>query len=346
MCAMNGSEQKEGRLDALVDHPLIKALSELSHELLSVRFMILIPDEKGWREIFPDGGKILSDYCRLVQSTADGAKHCRMCHVLMSAGKRSENRGEQQCHGGARVLVATSQAKDGGGLAVLSACTYHGPGAFATVRSRARKLGIDVHQMEKAFRALPRLTPKSRAIAQAFLKVVAEAVAELQRAGRQPARSRHTHGVPVPSTKVGAEIEARLSNVALISPDDKEKVAEGATQVPMLVRILLRLVDERPELPFIEKDIALAARTTPNYLSALFRQHVGMCFTDYVSEKRLALAKNLLRDMTLGISDVSRQVGYDDPGYFARVFRQATGLSPRDWRQRHLTPGHSRQRLG
>lgn len=335
---MNDEEQNVRQSAPLADHPLIRALSDLSADLLKIRFMILMPGDKGWREVFPGGGEVLSDYCRMIQSTSDGAKHCRMCHILMSASSRSENSGEEQCYGGARVLIATSQVEDGGGLTILSACTYHSSDALSGVRSRARKLGIDAGKMVKAFQALPRLTPKERKIAQAFLKVAAEAVAEIRRDRHPPDRDRLAHGVQVPSTKIGAEMKARLSNVAMISPDDQKKLPKGQTQPPILVRILMRLVDERPDLPFVEKDIALAARTTPNYLSALFRQHVGKCFTDYVGEKRLALAKILLKDMTLGISDVSRRVGYDDPGYFARVFRQATGLSPRDWRQRHLTP--------
>lgn len=335
---MNDERHRDRQSDAIANNPLIKALGSLSEELLGIRFIILIPDEGGWREVSPAGGKNLSEYCRLIQSSADGAKHCRMCHVLMSVAMRGENHAEQQCHAGQKVFIATSQSKDSGNLAILSACTYHSPSAVATVRARAKKLGLDVRQLEKAFRSLPRLSPKTRAIATAVLQVVAEGVAEVIRSERNATQSRQIKERSLPSTQIGTEVKARLSDVAMIDHDDKGPVNGAASQPPMLVRILTQLVDERPELPFIEKDIAAAARTTPNYLSALFRQHVGICFSDYVSDKRLALAKDLLRDMTLSISEVSRRVGYDDPGYFTRRFRQATGLSPRIWRHQRLTP--------
>jgi AraC-like DNA-binding protein len=34
------------------------------------------------------------------------------------------------------------------------------------------------------------------------------------------------------------------------------------------------------------------------------------------------------------VQDVGFALGYDDPAYFARVFRRATGLSPGDYRAR------------
>ena len=141
-----------------------------------------------------------------------------------------------------------------------------------------------------------------------------------------------------PSSPIDIDLTARLRNGVAVSPDKERHPADTASPPPMLIRVIRQLVDERPELAFTEKDIAAAARTSPNYLSALFRRHVGQCFSDYLGEKRLSLAKDLLRDLTLSINEVSRKAGYDDPGYFARRFRQKTGLSPRDWRLRRLTP--------
>jgi AraC-like DNA-binding protein len=38
-------------------------------------------------------------------------------------------------------------------------------------------------------------------------------------------------------------------------------------------------------------------------------------------------------DLTLSINEVARLVGYDDPSYFTRWFRQHVGVSPREWRE-------------
>jgi AraC-like DNA-binding protein len=93
------------------------------------------------------------------------------------------------------------------------------------------------------------------------------------------------------------------------------------------------LIADRPYLPFSVNELAAASRMTRNHFSTLFHSHVGKSFSNYLAEKRMDLAMELLRDPRVNIGEVARRSGYEDPGYFARRFRQSTGLSPRDWRQ-------------
>lgn len=76
---------------------------------------------------------------------------------------------------------------------------------------------------------------------------------------------------------------------------------------------------------------------TVRELGAVFRRHTGQTFSDYLADKRIALAKDLLRDLTLNIKEVGDRVGYHAPGYFARQFRRKTRMTPRAWRERHLS---------
>ena len=334
---MKDGTQRTSLADRIAGHPLIQALSDMFAELYNLHFIIVFPSEQGWCQVNPSGAKVFSDYCRLIQSTKEGAKHCRMCHVLMSVVACSEGRQEQQCHAGATVMTTTCQKERCDGLAVLSSCTYRSTSALAVVRIRAQQLGLDDQLAEKAFRALPNPTPQMQALAHQALLACAEAAVVVRQIDRQAEQIQDLKGRRAPPSPIDAILKARLRDLAPdpsgapMNPDDTPSPA------PVLIRVLVRLIDEHPEFPFTEKDIAAAGRTTPNYLSALFRRHVGQCFSDYVGEKRLSLAKNLLGDLTLSVGEVSRKAGYDDPGYFARRFRQKTGLSPRAWRQRKLT---------
>lgn len=47
---------------------------------------------------------------------------------------------------------------------------------------------------------------------------------------------------------------------------------------------------------------------------------------------RLGKAKTLLSDPSVSIAAVAMDCGYNDAGYFARVFKQETGLTPQEWR--------------
>ena len=48
---------------------------------------------------------------------------------------------------------------------------------------------------------------------------------------------------------------------------------------------------------------------------------------------RVERAKQLLSDSSRTVSDVAREVGYDDAGYFSRVFKKVTGRTPVAYRK-------------
>jgi AraC-like DNA-binding protein len=53
----------------------------------------------------------------------------------------------------------------------------------------------------------------------------------------------------------------------------------------------------------------------------------------YMQEAKLSLARRLLRESDLPITEIADVLGYDDPLYFSRLFRREVGLSPRDYRK-------------
>lgn len=70
----------------------------------------------------------------------------------------------------------------------------------------------------------------------------------------------------------------------------------------------------------------------PYYLSRLYKQITGRALTDHISRVRVAKAKQLLTETFLKVHEVAQQVGFDSSAYFARLFKQATGLTPQEYR--------------
>lgn len=68
-------------------------------------------------------------------------------------------------------------------------------------------------------------------------------------------------------------------------------------------------------------------------LKTLFKKIYGMTITDYIKERRLSHAESLLTSTSLSIGQISDAVGYSNPGRFAGIFKESTGLSPSQYRQ-------------
>lgn len=72
---------------------------------------------------------------------------------------------------------------------------------------------------------------------------------------------------------------------------------------------------------------------TPEYLSTLFNKEVGINFSIFLKRFRISQAKRLLKGTDKKIYEVAAEVGYNDPKYFNRVFKEEIGISPGDYRQ-------------
>lgn len=72
----------------------------------------------------------------------------------------------------------------------------------------------------------------------------------------------------------------------------------------------------------------------PNYLSQLFAEKTGQNFIDYLTQIRIEKAKGLLRGTDLRVYDISQMVGYESPKYFSKVFKELSGCTPKEYRDR------------
>jgi len=69
-----------------------------------------------------------------------------------------------------------------------------------------------------------------------------------------------------------------------------------------------------------------------SYLSRLFKQECGINISEYIEQRRVLLAKQLLSDPEQKIRDISLKVGYEAAHSFTRFFKKATGMTPQEYR--------------
>lgn len=106
---------------------------------------------------------------------------------------------------------------------------------------------------------------------------------------------------------------------------------EQVTSLP--VRRAKSMVHECYSQGITLDEIAGKLNITPEYLGALFHKEVGETFSSYIKNYRVKKAKGLLIGTDMKIYDISSAVGYVDPKYFSRVFRDATGQLPAEFRR-------------
>jgi len=72
----------------------------------------------------------------------------------------------------------------------------------------------------------------------------------------------------------------------------------------------------------------------PSHLSRQFKKETGDTLTDYQNRLRIDEAKLILKKERISIDLVAGQVGFEDAGYFARLFKKLEGMTPSEYRKR------------
>ena len=89
------------------------------------------------------------------------------------------------------------------------------------------------------------------------------------------------------------------------------------------------------------KDISVYAHLSTSYMCTMFKNETGRTLNQYITEFRMARAKDLLDDPRNKIVEVAGQVGYNDSNYFSKTFRKAFGMSPSEYREQSAPGGGS-----
>jgi AraC-like DNA-binding protein/quercetin dioxygenase-like cupin family protein len=95
------------------------------------------------------------------------------------------------------------------------------------------------------------------------------------------------------------------------------------------------LVRRRLHEPITLAMMAGAGHVAPDYLTRLFRQHLGTTPVRYLWAERVRLAVELLEHTGLPVAEVAARAGFQTPQHCARLVRAATGLPPGRLRRQH-----------
>lgn len=108
----------------------------------------------------------------------------------------------------------------------------------------------------------------------------------------------------------------------------------GPTDHPELNRIIV-YIEERYAEEITLKGLAEFIRMDASYVSDLFKKKTGSTLTHYVQNRRIQAAKMLLAETDRTVSEIGRQVGFENDNYFIKIFKRWCGTTPSEFRKQH-----------
>jgi AraC-like DNA-binding protein len=309
----------------------VAKLQASARELIGGALLFLARHGEDVIEIHPSDTNGLPKFCQLYRSSSDGRECCVSCRSLLAFGACDRGTLEYSCHGGVRILATPARRQPDPELQlVVASCAFSHPDreeGWREFRDHASGLGIDLRKLRAAYDRIPSLTDAKRRIALSLIEIAASLVDDLEdRVGR--------NGDDRPPAELQSECDdiLQVMSSALYLSRAQSPHQVDSPRGSILVDRIRGMVSHNPAMPFTLKNVAEAARVSPNHLSTIFHQHAGVRFSEFLLDQRITLAKRLLRDLSLNIETVAKRAGFPNSSYFSRRFRIHTGKTPSQWR--------------
>ena len=129
-----------------------------------------------------------------------------------------------------------------------------------------------------------------------------------------------------------------LELMLFLSRLDAEANYETAVQIPKAYKekmeILREILRENAEEHLTLEQLSKQIEMSPTQMKKYFKLAYGDSIYSYVKTYRMKVATQLLHDEKINIADIAGRVGYTNSSKFAQAFKEFTGLSPKEYRNR------------
>lgn len=120
------------------------------------------------------------------------------------------------------------------------------------------------------------------------------------------------------------------NKIARQKSENRKKLS--SEDIQLLENLTLYLNDHcMQEIPL--KRITQVSCMGARKLQTVFKEYHGCTITEYIQQRRMSQAENLLANTELPIGQIAHTVGYTNASRFAELFRKSTGILPGEYRK-------------
>ena len=97
-------------------------------------------------------------------------------------------------------------------------------------------------------------------------------------------------------------------------------------------RVIKEYIDSHIQEKISVKDLADLVHVNEQHLMRVFKKENGQSILEYINERRIIIASNLLKDTDYTINFIADCIGCENYSYFTKIFKKYTGFTPREYR--------------
>ena len=124
-----------------------------------------------------------------------------------------------------------------------------------------------------------------------------------------------------------------LSQIWLLLLEELKTLETTLPKNQERILTMLAFIQENFREKLTLEQIAGSAAVSTRECLRCFRESIRQSPMEYLISYRISVARKLLEDESLSVTDVALSCGFNSPAYFAKLFHRACGKPPRDYRR-------------
>ena len=137
------------------------------------------------------------------------------------------------------------------------------------------------------------------------------------------------HAQKPTSPELADQIDRFAEQIILASLLPPRQVIDSKVRAILAIK---ELIDSKPCLKYNFTTLAAEYNLSESVFRRSWRKHIGIAPQHYLIEQRMKMARKMLLETTLNISEIAWQLGYEDALYFSRLFHKFTGTTATTYR--------------
>ena len=96
---------------------------------------------------------------------------------------------------------------------------------------------------------------------------------------------------------------------------------------------IIKYINEHISEPITLSTVSNKINLSKEYTAHIFKEETGKTVTEYINERKLFIAKEMILSTAYPLEHICKRMGYDNYSYFSRVFKKQFDVTPRDLRK-------------
>ncbi|OCT10985.1 hypothetical protein A8709_04590 [Paenibacillus pectinilyticus] len=138
-----------------------------------------------------------------------------------------------------------------------------------------------------------------------------------------------------------AEDTERWLSQSVIHPLIRFQNNRNESQYNNITEMVIRFIQEEYDTDLSLEACAARINFHPVYVSRVFKKETGVSFSDYLAQHRLTVAKRLLAETDMKVSEIAEKLSYSNSATFIRYFSKVEGMTPGQYRKELQTADHT-----